>query len=191
VPPPQRNATLNAFKILRNLYLCHFSQPPANRALYKLLRKRAVKSIVEIGLGRLERTARLIELAVQQTPADQLKYAGIDPFEGRAEGTPGLSLKEAHKLLKPCGIRVELVPGDPTSGLARRANALMRTDLLLISAEAGDLGTGWFYVPRMLRDGSQVFVEEAGEKGSHWRELTRLEIEQRAAAASKSMRRAA
>jgi hypothetical protein len=138
-------------------------------------------------VGKLQRTLVVLELAVQKSAAEQLKYAGIDPFEGRAEGVPGLSLKEAHKLLKPCGARVELVPGEPASGLARRANALMRTDLLLISAEAGDLGTGWFYVPRMLHDGSQVFVEEAGQ----WRELTRLEIEQRAAAASKTMRRAA
>jgi hypothetical protein len=182
---------LNAFKVLRNFYLCYWSQPPGNRALYKLLRKRAVRTIVEIGLGRLERTGRVLELAAQLTPADQLKYAGIDPFEGRAPGTPGVSLKEAHKLLKPRGVRIDLVPGDPASGLARRANSLMRTDLLLISCAAGDLGIGWFYVPRMLHDGSQVFIEEAAEKGTHWRELKRLEIEQRAAAASKSMRRAA
>jgi hypothetical protein len=182
---------LNAFKILRNFYLCHFSKPPANRVLYQLLRKRPVMSMVEIGVGKLERTVRLLELAAQRTPGEQLKYAGIDPFEGRTDGALGLSLKEAHKLLKPCGVRVELVPGEPASGLARRANALLRTDLLLVSAEAGDLGTGWFYIPRMLHDGSQVFVEEPGEKVPQWRELTRLEIEQRAAKASKSMRRAA
>ena len=67
VSPPQRNATLNAFKFLRNVYLCYFSKPVADRALYRLLRKRSVKSIVEIGVGQLQRTARLLELAFAGT----------------------------------------------------------------------------------------------------------------------------
>jgi hypothetical protein len=193
VVPPQRNATLNAFKFLRNAYLCYFSQPVADRALYQLLRKRQVMSIVEIGVGNMLRTKRLLEVAAQKTALEQIKYAGMDLFEARAASTPGLSLKQAHKELKPIGVKVQLVPGDPLSALARCANGLARTDLIVISAGSVDaMAKAWFYLPRMLHDGSQVFLEEPSDKGqTKFRLLKRLEIEQMASSAARAMRRAA
>lgn len=184
---------MNAFKYLKTLYLCHFSKPAADRALYKLLRKQPVQSIVEVGVGRLERTKILLDLALQKTPAEQLKYAGIDLFEARDAASPGVGLKQAHKELKPLGIKAQLVPGDAFSALARSANSLTKTDLLIISADmVGEpLTKAWFYVPRMLHDGSQVLIEEASADGTAFRLLTRLEIEQFASAAARSMRKAA
>lgn len=186
---------MNAFKFFRNVYLCHFSQPAANRALYRVLRKRRVHSIVELGVGRLERTRRLLELAVQQAPVEELKYAGIDLFEARDAASPGVALKQAHKDLKPLVGKLQLVPGDAFGGLARSANSLTKTDLVVISAEVDReaLAKAWFYVPRMLHDSSQVFIEEPGAKPgeTHFRLLTRVEIEQLASTAARSMRRAA
>ena len=195
VSPPQRNATLNAFKFLRNVYLCHFSKPVADRALYRLLRKRSVKSIVEIGVGQLQRTARLLELALQQTAVEDLKYAGIDLFEARDAAASGVGLKQAHKDLKPLVGKLQLIPGDVFSALARSANSLTKTDLLIISADvdADALTKAWFYVPRMLHDSSQVFLQEPSAKQgeTQFRLLKRLEIEQLASTAARSMRRAA
>jgi hypothetical protein len=186
---------LNAFKFLRNLYLCYFSKPAANRALYRLLRKRPARAIVEIGVGRLERTMRLLEVAQQSVPLEELKYTGIDLFEARPDPAAGMALKAAHKELKPLGMKLQLVPGDAFSALARSANSLLKTDLLIVSVEvdADSLAKAWFYVPRMLHDGSQVFIEEAAEKAgeTRFRLLTRLEIEQLASQAARSMRRAA
>lgn len=186
---------MNAFKFLKNVYLCHFSQPVADRALFRLLRKRRVQSIVEVGVGKLERTRRLLELATQLAAAEELKYAGIDLFEARPATSPGVGLKQAHKDLKPLVGKLQLVPGDVFSALARTANALTKTDLLIISADADaeGLAKAWFYVPRMLHDSSQVLVEEpTGKAGeTQFRLLTRLEIEQLASTAARSMRRAA
>jgi hypothetical protein len=186
---------LNALKFLRNFYFCHFSKPVADRALYRLLRKTPMKSLVEIGLGNLTRTKRLLEFALDKTPLEELRYAGIDLFEGRSAENPGVPLKQAHKQLKPLGIRVQLLPGDPLSALARSANALTKTDLLIVSADvdADSLAKAWFYVPRMLHDQSIVLVEERGEtpEKAQFRQLKRLEIEQLASGAARTMRRAA
>src|SRR5690606_32958982 len=121
--PAQRNATLNLLKFLRNFYLGYFSKPVANRALYRLLRTTTVRSVVEIGLSDLARTRRLLELALDKTSVEELRYAGVDLFEGRSADSPGVPPKQAHKQLKPLGIRVQLLPGDPFSALGRGANA--------------------------------------------------------------------
>lgn len=186
---------MNAFKFFRHTYLCYFSQPVADRALYRLLRKTPVTTMVEIGLGQLVRTRRMLELALEKTPLEQLKYAGIDLFESRTDGKASVALKEAHKELKPfCG-KLQLIPGDPFSALARSANALTKTDLVVISqdADAESLVKAWFYLPRMLHDRSQVFVEQPASKPGQtsFRLVPRLEVEQLASAAAKSMRRAA
>ncbi len=186
---------MNAFKYLRNVYLCYFSKPVADRALYRLLRKQRVQSIVEIGVGQLQRTRKLLEFAAEKTVLEQLKYAGIDLFEARAATTAGVGLKQAHKDLKPLVGKLQLIPGDVFSALARSANSLTKTDLLIISADtnAEALAKAWFYVPRMLHDHSQVFLEEPSERAgeTHFRLLKRLEIEQFASTAARSMRRAA
>lgn len=192
---PQRNATLNAFKFLRNVYVSYVAKPVLDRTFDRLLRKTPVRSIVQVGLGELSRTKRLLELAAEATPLDQLKFAGIDLFEMRTQPNTGVGLKMAHKELKPfCG-KLQLLPGDAYGALARSANGLANTDLMVISADqdAVSLAKAWFYVPRMLHDASVVLLEEPASKSgeSEFRQLTRLEIEQFAAAASKQMRRAA
>lgn len=186
---------MNAFKFLRNVYLCYFSKPVADRALYRLLRKQPVQSIVEVGVGQLLRTRKLLELAAEKTAAEELKYAGIDLFEARDATNAGIGLKQAHKDLKPLVGKLQLIPGDVFSALARSANALTKTDLVIISADtdADALTKAWFYLPRMLHDGSQVFLEEPSSKPgeTQFRLVKRLEIEQLASTAARSLRRAA
>lgn len=185
---------MNALKFFRQIYFCYFSKPASERALYRLLRKTAVQSIVEVGIGRLDRTRRLIEFALDKTPADRLRYAAIDMFEARPTPAVGMGLKQVHNQLKPLGTKVQLVPGDAFSGLARSANGLAHTDLLIVNSQlAGEsLEKAWFYVPRMLHDGSIVLLEEPAEDGgTSFRPLRRLEVEQFASTAARSMRRAA
>lgn len=96
-------------------------------------------------------------------PSAQLRYVGIDPFEARsAADGPGLSLKLAHRILCATGAKVKLVPGDPSSALARVANTLPNNDLVVISSLVAPehLQQAWFWLPRMLHPGSRVFKEE-------------------------------
>ncbi|MBW3596095.1 MAG: hypothetical protein KY475_02340 [Planctomycetes bacterium] len=171
---------MNPASTLRFLALAWLSRPAHERRLYRSVRKAGVRSIVELGVGDARRAKRLLAVAQRYAPQSRLSYTGIDLFEARTADSPGLSLKEAHRELTRAGAQLRLMPGDPFSALARCANALTNTDLLIISADvdAAALERAWFYVPRMLHDRSQVFLETRDEKSDRrrYRRLTLPEI---------------
>lgn len=182
--------------MLRYYYLTWFSQPAADRPLYKLLHSRHVSSIVELGMGQGERTKRLLEMAVKPTHAEQpLRYTGIDLFEARSPGSPGVSLKAAYTQLKTDHVNLQLVPGDPLMALSRAANGLANTDVLIISLDqVGDaLNQAWRWVPRMLHNDSLVYLERAGKKVGETKFdlVSPLDIARWAAEAQRTARRAA
>lgn len=153
---------------LKYIYLAHFSKPAADRALYQAIRRLPARRILEIGIGSADRTMRLVRLARQAAGDEPVRYAAIDLFEGRGAELPkGLSLKDTHRMLAPADVAVQLIPGDAGQTLARVANSLANMDLVLISAQhdIASLSSGWFYVPRMLHPGSQVFLETRGAEG--------------------------
>lgn len=153
--------------MLRYYYLTWFSQPVADRPLYQTLAKRTVRSIVEIGIGQGVRTQRLLEMAIKPVHSSEpLRYTGIDLFEARAKDAAGLTLKQAYAQLKTDHVKLQLVPGDPLSALARAANSLTATDVLIISLDqSGEaLEQAWRFVPRMLHTGSLVYLEGPGKK---------------------------
>jgi hypothetical protein len=83
-------------------------------------------------------------------------------------------------LLKPTGVQVQLVPGDPYSALARVANNLTGTDLVVVAADQDPLALerAWFYFPRLLHTTSHVFAEEECSAAEPLlREVPRGEIE--------------
>jgi hypothetical protein len=182
-------------RLLHSLWLRYFSKPAADRTLYKALRARPIRSIVEIGVGLPLRTPRLLLLASGKTPGEPIRYCGIDLFEARPTGQPALSLKQAFAALHSPHIRVQLVPGDPHSALKRVSNSLTGTDLLLISADQDpeSLARAWTWTPRMLTATSLIFVEEPGAPPTApaWKPLSLTEIQKLATVSSKSVRRAA
>ncbi len=145
---------MSAASRLQYLYLAYLSRPKAERKLYRMLRSQQPVRIVELGLGTIERTLRLLAVAQRFAPGQRLEYTGLDLFDARPEGAPPLPLIVAHRRLKTTDARVKLVPGDPAQSLRSAANALPKTDLLLI---AGSLDADvWLYLPRMLHEGSLV-----------------------------------
>jgi len=182
--------------MLRYLYLRWFSQPAADRLLYKLLKKRLFRSIVEVGIGQGIRTQRMFDVALRpahdQSP---LRYTGIDLFEARGNDDRGLSLKAAYSLLKRPGVQLQLVPGDPLAALSRMANSLRETDLLIISHDqSGDsLAAAWFWVPRMLHSDSLVYLERPGKQPGQttFQLVSALEIARWASQTERHRRRAA
>jgi hypothetical protein len=180
-------------RYLRYLQFAHLSKPISERAVYRLMRKLRAKRIVEMGVGTLERTQRMLALAKHwHTPAE-IHYTGIDQFELRTPSdAPGVALKEAHRQLAPTGCKIRLVPGDPMAALVRTANSLGTVDLVLISADQDRraLERAWLYVPRMLHPQSIVLIEEAAaEGGTVFRTMPADEIQQLAGAQTR--RRAA
>lgn len=174
------------FSRLKYLYLAYFSKPAGDRVLYRSVRRHPVRRILEIGMGPTARTLRLIDTVQRQAAGEEVRYVAIDLFEARPKDAPGLTLKETHRLLKPTAVQVQLIPGDPASALTRAANSLQKIDMVMISCEHSEqsLDRAWFYLPRMLHEGSEVYLESRAAEGSEtqWRRLAQSEIESHAAA---------
>ena len=178
---------------LDTLYLCWFSQPKADRVLYRCVRQQQIQSIVEVGIASTERTLRLLRLARRMKPDAELHYAGIDLFEARPSDQPSLKLKGVHQLLAHQGATIRLVPGDPLSALARTANQLVGTQLLIVGNHVDEaaMAQAWTYIPRILATDATVLVAEGSGAVSGYRQLTAAEIEQRVTQAAKNRRLAA
>lgn len=181
--------------LIRSAYLLYFSQPAGDRVLFMAMKKRPIRSIVELGIGFSGRTKRLFEVAAWNRGTEPLRYTGIDLFEARPAGKPGPSLKQAFADLRVPDAKVQLVPGEAHLALRRVANSLTGTDLLLISADqdADSLAQAWTWMPRMLRPESLIFREEAGPKPgtSAWRPIRLEDVQKLAAESGRALRRAA
>jgi len=158
---------LSALDILKYAHLAYFSQPKSERILYRAIRRQRPRSLVEIGVGDGIQSQRMIKLCSQIVGARQFRYAGIDLFEAREATRPGITLKLAHKTLKPLAGKVQLLPGDPFSALSRSANSLTQTDLIVIRSDhdADSMQRAWFYLPRMLSERCLVFHEREDNSG--------------------------
>ena len=180
--------------LVRSVYLLYFSQPAADRPLWKAIKSRPIRSIVELGVGWGGRTQRLLEVASWRRDCLPLAYCGIDLFDARPSDQPQLPLKQAFHELRATGATIRLVPGDPAAALSRTANALTGTDLLLITAcpSAETLSDAWRFVPRMIHAQSLIFMQGAGAAtGSDtWRQLSPQEVEKLAAQAGRRRRAA-
>ncbi|MEO8498968.1 MAG: hypothetical protein ABI614_28220 [Planctomycetota bacterium] len=183
---------MNYTNFLKFAYLTLLSKPSHERSVYQTIRRTKPLSIVEVGVGSGVRAIRMIEVAERYRPGEKIRYTGIDLFEARTQIGTGLPLKEAHKRLKATGAIVRVIPGDPLSALARSANGLLSTDLLVISADQDtqSLTNAWFYVPRMLHDKSLVLIEDASGSQPRFRALSLAEVEKLASSRA-STRRAA
>jgi hypothetical protein len=186
---------MSHLSLSKYIYLAYLSNPKSDRTLYRVLRRQPVRSMVEIGIGRGHRALNMIAVLQRFHPGCELKYTGIDLFEARPAINPGITLKLAHKRMKAVVDKVQLIPGDPYMGLARCANLLPNTDLIVISAdqEATSLQRAWAYLPRMIHDGSLIFHEIASPENGRLSlvQLSRLDVERLAAQSEKSSRRVA
>lgn len=169
---------LAAANLVKYLYLAWFSHPEPHRKLYRLVRRRRPARIVELGIGTADRALRMIAVAQRYAPGGKVSYVGIDLFEARPAGVPGLSLKEAYRRLRPTGAGIRLLPGDPLTMLSATANSLPGIDLMLISADqdAASLAKAWFYVPRMLHAGSIVLREVVREDQLQYEAISQADI---------------
>jgi len=131
---------------------------------------------------------RMIEVAAAAAPIKEIHYTGIDLFEARSPSDgPGPTLKRAYRLLQATGARVQLAPGDPFTALARTANSLGPTDLVILShqQDRASLARAWFYLPRVLHANSLVLAEQGHPSGElTLRQVFLDEIERMARVAS-------
>jgi hypothetical protein len=163
------------------VWLTRLSQPAGERVVHRHVLRHAPGRILEIGLGNLARTERMLRAAARG--GRETAYVGLDRFEGRAIGDPpGVSLKEAHRRLAGLG-RVRLVPGNADASLARVCNQLGQFDLVLVSADNDPrhLERAWFFIQRLLTPTTTVLVEPT--PAAIWTVLPRSRIDELAARA--------
>lgn len=161
--------------ILKYSYLAYLSQPSADRQIYRAIRRHRVHNILEIGVGYARRAQRMIAVASQCQPDAGIRYTGVDLFEDRPNNDLAITFKLAYKLLKRLDAKVRLIPGDPFTALARMANSITNTDLIVIAADQDpeSLSRAWSFFPRMIHDNSLVFqeYEQPGNRNSRFRRI--------------------
>jgi hypothetical protein len=164
---------------LKALWLSWFSKPAADRFLYRAIRKRRPRQILLLGLDNIPRALQIISLAQRYHRAEQIHFVGIDQFEARPDDQPRLTLKQAHRLLRPSGARINLIPGDPYEALSRTANSLLGTELVIISANQNlpARSPAWFYLPRTLTANALVLREEPSADGPLLKPVNRVELQ--------------
>ena len=166
---------------LRCLYFSRFSQPKGERTLYRHIRRNRVTRIVELGMGSVLRSKRMLEMAARHAESGPVHYTIIDLFDDRPADWQQRPLIDVYRQLRPREARLRLVPGNAYAGLAQAANELLETDLLLISADQEEtvLAAAWFYVPRMLHADSLVLREASARDGeSSFQPVRAFEIAQ-------------
>lgn len=179
------------YGLIRRLWLTRLSKPVGDRCIYRHVLRSPPKRIMEIGLGTLGRTERLLGLLTPRKDEAAVQYVGLDRFEGRLSvDPPGVSLKEAHRRLHGLA-RVQLVPGNADASLSRLCNHLGVFDLVLISADNDQrhLDRSWFFIQRVTSARSTVLVETSIDgAASAWRPLEKQRLD--ALAAQMVLRRA-
>lgn len=177
---------------IRFTYWKLFSKPASDRLIYRWIDRGDVKTITEIGVRGGLRAERMIAFAKRRHAPDQIRYAGMDLFEARPAESPGMSLKEAHRLLSRTGVPIRLVPGELVAGLLRTANSLAKTDLIVVDSEVDmtRFQPAWFYFPRMLHEKSTVLVGTQENGAGSYRPLTSTQVSELAKGAASAVRRA-
>lgn len=166
---------------LEATWLTRFSRPAGERVVHRTVLRTPPQRILEIGLGRLLRTRRLLRAVGSRIDATTVHYVGLDRFEGRQPtDPPGVTLKEAHRTLHGQA-RVQLVPGNVDTALSRVCNHLAPFDLVLISADTDErqLERCWFFLQRLTTATSRILVQ--GQPGAAWTPLTKQQLDDRAA----------
>lgn len=165
----------------RRLWLTRLSQPAADRVIYRQVLRSGPQRILELGLGLLVRTERMLSAIASRPNAGQVHYVGLDRFEGRGPGDPpGVSLKEAHQRLHKLA-KVQLIPGNIDTSLARVCNHIGTFDLVLVSADNDErhLERSWFFIQRLVTPATTIFIHP--KPAAAWASLSKARIDELAA----------
>ncbi len=165
----------------RRLWLTRFSQPAADRVVYRHVLRSGPQRILELGLGLLIRTERMLTAVASRRNAVPAHYVGLDRFEGRAPGdSPGVSLKQAHQRLHNLA-KVQLVPGNVDTSLARVCNHLGTFDLVIVSADNDErhLERSWFFLQRLVTPATTIFIQP--KPAAAWAPISKARIDELAA----------
>jgi hypothetical protein len=117
---------------LQKIYWTRFSKPVEERSLVRFLIDNPISSILEIGIGNGTRLQRISKLVNPSVGCAQVRYIGVDEFEGSPASREHLTLKQTHQLANQLGFKASLIPGIPAQAIARVAHKFGASDLIII-----------------------------------------------------------
>lgn len=168
------------YGLLRRIWLTRFSQPSGERPLYRHVLRTPPRRMIELGIGMLTRTERLLGLLRSVHPGTTVHYVGLDRFEGRLpEDPPGVTLKQAHQRLHGLA-RVQLVPGNVDTSLSRLCNHLGAFDIVLVAGDNDPrhLDRCWFFIQRIITPQTSIFVESRKGRGGVWTPVSKARVDE-------------
>ncbi len=160
---------------IKSVVKSSFQDESGIKTFIKEIKKTNPRSILEIGLGDGQRGPKILA-ALDNSGEDRIRYTGIDMFEARLGG---LLIRKVHQQISQTGALCKLVPGEPMPALSRTANSLASTDLILIDSMIlpNDLDAAWYYFPRMMHAGTQVFQQVTDGDSMTYRRLDNSKVE--------------
>lgn len=185
---------MSAGALIRSTWLLYFSQPANDRALFKAVKGRTIRSVLEFGIGDGTRTKNLFEVIAWEQENLPLRYTGIDLFEARLKDQKGLTLKQAFATVRAPEVKVQLIPGLPYDALLRCASTLSETDLIVIAADQqpADFEKAWKFIARTVHDKTLILREQpAGAGKTVFQTLPVAEVHRLARESGRIVRRAA
>lgn len=189
----QGNATLTGVQFLRQIYLTRFSNPAANRDLYREFYRRKPTSLFVLGVDSSTLVQELADLMHEWHPTERLRLALLDPFDARPASAPKLTVRDTNARFADFPVRLTLHPGDPTFTLPRVANQLGMADVIVLSPSIDPeaFAPSWYFLPRLMHPASVLLEGCGGSTGPAYRTVTVEEVSRRADRTATRTRRAA
>lgn len=144
---------------LQRWWLCKFSKPAGDRALWKHLLSQRVGSVLLIELAGQQQLDRLLQTLRLQSASTAIRLAAIDRFESVPGG---LLLKNVHRSCAEAGLKTHLLPGEISTTLPRAAMTLAASDLIVVNSATGllDDPVSAQWLARLVHSDSHVLVRD-------------------------------
>jgi len=121
--------------------------------LNEYIRRNNCKRIMEIGVFNGDNARRMVEVAIQNFPPDDVEYYGFDFFVGSKSQQVGQKLEKT-------GCKFKLFKGDTIYTLPEAVKTLTKMDLIFIDGGKSytEAKSDWENSKTLMHDGTAVFV---------------------------------
>ena len=117
------------------------------------IRENRCRRIMEVGVYNGENAKTMVEVAIQNSPADEVEYYGFDFFSGR-------EYQEVRRKLEKTGCKFQLFRGDTLDTLPESVKKLPKMDVIFIDGGKSymEASSDWDNARTLMHERTAVFV---------------------------------